>query len=358
MRLSTAIHEQTDDRYLIWRFCDALHRIGKAKGRLFSIMTAGTLASIKVYAVAIVYFCMEGSIRSVIDFSEEDEDQAARFRPLGDASGWTAMAVFTVMTVTVLFLKVVREGEYLKLKSICLKWMEENKERQKPKFLNKWYLQVNDILDAHQSQLLFPKSIISRKLTALKIQQSSGFKSRHPTYKKDKKLKKTFKCIQKELDEAISTKKYFHRLIEGQKSFKRQGYFKLTAALMMGIVLPIFLLIVGIFSFVGEVGLTKEIFHDRKGLSETGHVGEWFFNGIEIISIALFLHFSKMIQEGDFVRTRQIYAKYLTKLKHKKRYVEYNRLCTIGNQAISQIDRSYFALPEEYKFKKHEKEMC
>ncbi len=116
----------------------------------------------------------------------------------------------------------------------------------------------------------------------------------------------------------------------------------------MGIAIPIICFTSRILSIVGEVGLGEMIFYKREDLGDTGHLGEWPFNAIEVMWVAFFLHSWCMIEEGEFELTRTIYKRYLSELTDNK--VLHNRLCVIANKHLAEKKGYFFRLPLDYQF--------
>lgn len=357
--LAESVQSATGDRVFAFRFCHSMASIYRKKGCAIGTATTCSLVIAKIYALSIAFFCMEGSVRALMDVAREDEDQIVRLRPLGDASGWTALTLFTVMAIGAFLFKVVREGEYCDLKKICESWIKKNQEllERKPHLKKRLYSQINDILDAYSSQCLFSKWVVSRKITALKIQEAESLCEKRRI---DERLNKIFYKIKNELCLQSSYKKILPRIYEGQKSHLARNFRQLTSSWIIGIALPIIFITLALASYTGSVGLGKQLFHDREELTDTGHFGEWLFNAIEMVGVALFFHIVSMINEGDFARTRSVYAVHLQKLRSKNKIDSYNRLCDIANAELEQLanNRLFFQLPGCYRFKKYEKEMC
>lgn len=357
-QLSTSIHDATDNRFFFLRFGSAVKTIYKEKGMLLGTSASMLAMIVKVYSITAIYFCAEGSWRAMEEVVHENDDQFVRLRPFGDASGWMALPIFAAIAIATVIVKVVREGEYLRLKPLCEKWLCDNQKliAKKPKLQKKLYLKINDILDAYHSQCLFPKQIVARRLIALQIEAA---KSECKKRTIDKKLKKTFIKIQKEVHQASSLKRYFARLYDGQKSYYQMGYSKQINSWVMGLILPIIFINLAIMSYIGTGGLMKQTLHNGEEKTDRGHIGEWLFNAIEMVGIALFFHVVSMVNEGDFVRTRSIYERHIKKFKAKNNRELHNRLCDLANAELSQLlpNRLYFQLPDFYKFKKYEKEI-
>lgn len=351
--LTQRIHSETDQCFFAKRLYRSLKTIAQEKGCLTAALTAGGLAGAKVYALAISYFCMEGTVRSFMAIPEDDRP-IVRLRPLGDVGGWTDLALFSMIGFGALMFKIIQEGEYLRIKSLCQKWIQDNKNQieENPAFLNHLHAEINDLLDAYSSQCLFSKSLLSRRLVTLEILPSSHQIDAHAKLSKDRRLQNIFCDVQSDLED-ISLKHYFHRVYEGHKSIKNGGGRSTQlSALIMGVAIPLILLSSAIFSLVGEFGLGKELFIDREELTDTGHFGEWPFNATDSLLAAFLLHLWYMLNEGDFVITKKIYARHMERLQNDSSL--HNRLCSIANADLSQRAGgcSHFKLPMDYRFKK------
>lgn len=353
VQLGQIIHRQTDNRFILSRFYRSFRALSKEKGGGITLLSTCALTAAKIYGFIFSYFCLEGTVRSLIDVTADDTF-IVRLRPLGDVGGWTALALFAAMALRTLSMGFIKEGEYIRLKSICKKWIRDNKKmiEANPRFHDMLYDEVNKFFDAFNSQCLFSKSLISRRLTVLTIYQETELEEKNPTLCQDRALQEIFQTIKTKSEAASSWKYYFHRLYDGQRAIKQAGgCSRQLGSWISGIALPIIFLLCATLSFVGEFGLGKELFVDREELTDVGHFGEWPFNAIEVISIAFFLHIWCMINEGDFVRTRKIYAEHIVSLEDDDQNL-HNRLCDVANEELSQSSTSchYFKLPSDYQF--------
>lgn len=340
------IHQETDQRYLSTRLFYSMKAIFKEKGALTGVATAGSLTVAKIVTLALSYFCLEGSARSLMVMSQE-ERSFERLRPLGDVGGWTSLAIFAFLALKDVVEKTIGEGEYLRLKPICQTWLKDHQAtlKEDPSLYLTLYKEINEVLDVFQKKCLFTKCLASRQVFAIHLLEETGVDQNCV----DKDLKPLFSTIQAELEEEMKLSHYFKRLSEGYKIVKQKN---LSMSTLCGVVFPIFLLINVVFSIVGEVGLGKELYIDRLELADTGHFGEWPINAIEALGAAFFLHLWYVINDGDFAITRKIYAKHLNSLKENEN--AHNQLCEIANEELSQLSNysNCLQFPSEYKFKK------
>ncbi|CCB86760.1 MULTISPECIES: hypothetical protein [Parachlamydia] len=349
--LSSAIENETD-RLLLFRLGRSLKRITEKKGYTAGCFGATALIAVKITALAISFFCMQGVVFSLMDTHEEKN-----IRPLGDVGGWQAIVLFSGAVVGKLSIQFIREGEYMRLKSICQKWMQDNRIsiHDNPKL----YQTLNDMLTAYQTQCLFSKLLVSRRLTALKICQTGEDvenaeidEDEEDVYRLDKRLQETLKKIKAKIQDKTTFQAYLSRLYDGQKSIKREGgYLRQITSLIMGIALPVILLANASLCVVGEFGLGKILYIDQEDRTDVGHFGEWPFNGIELVSAAFFLHAWAMINEGDFARIRKIYARHLKNLQDNPDL--HNRLCKLANEELLQLTGGcyFFKSPLRYQFR-------
>jgi hypothetical protein len=351
-QITNWVRQDTEDRWLISRFIKAVNTVKDKKGYKAATMMVLSVVAIKVYALAVAYFTAEGSIRALIDLATNNNStDVVKLRSLGDSGGWSALTVFSLFGAITLLIKFIREGEYLQLKESLISWYENNKSviSENPESFANLYETINDLLDASQSQCLFQKSLISRRLTALDI--LNDLPKKCPLHRRDNKLKAVFSNIQTELEKTTSMKYYPERLYEGQRSVSKNGCCRSMTTLIMGVAIPLILLTTVIFSYIGEFGLGKELFIEREELTDVGHFGEWPINAIEAIATAFFFHFWFMLSEGDFVRTRNVYKANLQNLKETSS--KYNRVATLGNEELKELSSGVsFKLPGQYEIKK------
>ncbi len=351
-QLNQTVYEKTENRFFLTRYCSAIKSITKEKGWTTGILSTCAMTGAKIYGLAFSYFCMEGSARSVIDVINDDQF-LVRLRPLGDAAGWTALALFSALTITTLSSRFIKEGEYLRLKSIFQKWILKNKEEiekteEMPRMI---YNEMSKHLDKVSSQCFFPKNLASLQTTVLTLFCDVREERENSVLYKDKILEATYEKIRKNLENQSSATQYFSRLYDGLKSIKKHGgYSRLTGSIIKGIALPIIFFSGAFLSFVGEIGLGKEIFFDRNELTDIGHFGEWPFNATEMIGIAYFLHKWCILNEGDFARTRGTYKNALRSLQDENVLIQ-SRLCKVANRELNDlaIRCHYFKLPSDYE---------
>ncbi len=337
--LAREIHAKTDDRFFVNRILSSI----KQKGVLRGSLMAGGLLAMKVYALGVSYFCIEGSVRSLIELAE-NHHPFERIRPLGDAGGWTAIVIFTSIALGTVTIQLIREGEYCKLGPICQKWLEGSP--RPPKDI---YRILTRLFDAYSHQCLFSKSLVTRRLKVLKVCEEANLEKKG-IHRKDDQLKDILVRIEKDLKKVSSCRGYFRRLVHGQKSIRKDGVSRCLISVIMGVAIPMILLVLASISVVGEVGLGEMIFYAREDLGDTGHLGEWPFNAIEILGVAFLLHYWCMIDEGEFKMTRNIYKRYLSELTDDK--ILHNRLCAIANKHLAERQGYFFKLPLDYQFKK------
>lgn len=355
IQLGQAIHEKTDYRCFLSRFYHSFIDISKEKGWAKGVLSASALTVVNIYAATFAYPCLEGSVRSIMEVIEDDT-YIVRIRPFGDVGGWTALALFAAMTIGTLSVRFIREGEFIRLKSICKKWIGDNQKmiEENPNLYNILYEKISEFYTAFNSQCLFSKSLVSRQLTVLDILSDAPSTEKNSTLSTDRALQEIYQNVKDEIEEASSLKKYFHRLYKGQKAIKKEGgCSRMLGSLILGVALPIIFLLCAALSFVGEFGLGKELFVDREELTDIGHFGEWPFNAVEVITVAFFLHIWCMINPGDFARTRKIYARHINSLKDDNLNF-HDRLCDTANEALSQMSPGchFFKLPSDYQFEK------
>ena len=352
MQITNFVKQDTEDRWLISRFARAVNTMAAKEGCCAASTMVVSALAVEVYSLAVAYFTSEGSVRALIDLTDNNSTDVVRLRSLGDSGGWSALTIFSLFGAATFIMRLIREGEYLRLKDTLEKWYEQNKSAisEDPESYKNLYVTINDLFDACQSQCLFRKSIASRRLKALDILDTLPNKC--ALHVKDRKLQTVFTQIKTDLEKTTSMKYYPHRLYDGQVSVSKNGCSRSMTNLVMGVALPLVLITTVIFSYVGEVGLGKELYIDREELTDVGHFGEWPLNAVEALATAFFFHLWFMISEGDLIRTKKVYEAKMEKLNSNPSH--YNRIATIANEELKDLSSScgYFKLPGEYEITK------
>ena len=337
--LSDTVYRETGNRLLPIRIYKSI--------RGDFLIGALTTTSATIASVAPSYFCMEGSVRSIIEASKAHKP-FERLRPLGDVGGWISITLFSTLAWRGFIEQLVTEVEYQDLKTICLKWIDKNQDQENLGF-NQFYLEFNDILDAMGSRCLFSKRLILRRLTALDVFQQKGLITKDDDLAAlDSKLATVYQKINTKLAIKTSLKRYFHRVYEGLKSEGSKGCISLTMSSVYGLVIPFIFIANSALSLAGEVGLGNQLFVNRTDLSDVGHFGEWPVNIVESLAVGCLYHSWHIVAEGDFNITKSIYGKEITKLK--KDPTLHNRLCEIANAELSEKAAQCRALKTGYTF--------
>jgi hypothetical protein len=307
---------------------------------------AGALTVSSITGLALSYFCMEGVVRSFIDFAN-DERTIERLTPLGDAGGWFSLCLFTTLAVKSIFDRIIAEGEYIRLEEICHDWYYNNQNANP----NTLYLKLNALYSAFQARCLFSKSLLSRRLTLLNILQAAP---KTELLNLDSKLQDTFLSINMQIKKKTEIKQCCRRLMLGHKQLRKKGCLIATSATIFGIAFPIHLVVNVCLSLIGEVGLGKELFHDREDVTRTGHFGEWLINAIEAFAGAYLLLLWYQINQADLKINRRVYKSHIESLKDHEDKSLRNRLCEIANEELAQISTTCdnMNLPEDYEFEK------
>lgn len=341
--LNRTIHKETDDRFFIARLGRSWKAISAKNGICYGIGTGIVLAVSKIYAAFFSTLCIEGSVRSFIDTHEA----GTVARPLGDAGGWTALAIFGFLAIGTVSIQLIREGEYFKLKKICSEWIKKH-----PDYKQELYPKMERLLRDFSTQCFFPKRPIARRLTAIKILSCASETLEDKELSIDRRLQTIYQAMKNEIKDATSTKKYFQRFYHGQKSFKKGGCSRQSSSLILGVVMPILLLGCAVLSALGEIPLALEVWKDQHDPTSVGHLGEWPINLIEALVAAIFFHVMCILAIGDFCAIKKICIKHLKTLEGEPEL--YNRLVDLANEELNERATSlqFFKLPTEYYFEK------
>ncbi len=275
LTLVQTIYRATDGRLFPCRFFSALSTTAERKGILAASMTATAAVIGSICCLAISYFTLEGSIRSLIEVHECTSDSLSCIKPIGDAGGWIAVAIFSVLALRTFFIQSVRQAEIAKAERICQGWLREN-----PIDL----VQIEESLKAINQQSLFPRSIAEiHRITSRLIG--------------DDELQGVLQTISEELS-SVSKIQCIRRAPRN------------ICSVILGTAVPVILLGTAGMSAIGEFGLGKILFFNRKDLEDTGHFGEWILNAVEASGVALFL-LRGAINEGYLLIARDIYARHI-----------------------------------------------
>jgi hypothetical protein len=216
------------------------------------------------------------------------------------------------------------------------------------------YEKMNGHFDDSSARCLFSKSLVSRRLVALDICQEAQPVQDSMLYK-DRALQEIFRDVQAKTNAATSSKQYFGRVYDGLKWVKQErGCFSLLVTLVLGVALPIICFLCGAASLFGHWGLGEEIFVHRNALTDVGHFGEWPFNTVEVISLAFLLHIWCILNVGDFVRTRKIYAEQINSLKDDDQNL-LSHFCDVANVEVLQCASSCDRFISSDRFEPYEK---
>lgn len=346
--LGQKVYQETDALYFPVRLYNSIEWVAKEKGGVAAASLTLALAISTITSLGLSYFCMEGVVRSFMAV-RDDDTPIIKIRPLGDAGGWLSLIIFSTIALKTIINTSVREGESLKLPSIVQSWLAENKNSEDPHFHKKLSKKIHDLLDCFDRRRLFPRSLLSRRLTALEILQNTDLSQLNG---KEKIMEDVLHKLHTKIEKKTSGRRYLYRVYEGEKSISEKGCCTQTISLIFGFALPLILMVNVVLSLTGEVGLGKELFVNRTELADTGHFGEWPINAIEAASVAYLLHLWYVINEGDFAITRRLYDKVITNFKGDPS--SYNQLCKTANDDLAERAQicHYLKNPVHYKFEK------
>ncbi|MGK5595733.1 MAG: hypothetical protein ACSNEK_10315 [Parachlamydiaceae bacterium] len=345
--LHAMVDSQTEGRFVVRRFYDSLKIIAKKKGRLVSTSLMGWCLTSKVAALAISFFCAQGASYSLIDAYNEKS-----LRPLGDVGGWVSLIFFSAAVLGRLYMQIIREGEFYKSSKILKQALKEQQAffEENPEQVGILYENIYAFLRSYQNSCLIEKTSLKCRLVALKTCQKLQISPSHQEYCLDLRLSRVMKSIYREIDARTKTSKYFSRIQDGQKSLFREGGWRCLTATVMGIAIPLIFLFNAALCVVGEIGLGKVLYLDQEERTDVGHFGEWPFNGLELVSLALLLHSWVVVHEGDFRIARKIYKRHLFLVKDEPEL--HHRLCRIANDELFRFASNcfYFKSPLKYRF--------
>lgn len=323
--------DQALDIFYPVRFVNSFKSIRKEKGYLAATTVATAFVFQSALSIGPAYFCGEGAVRSFIEMANTALPIYTRLRNAGNAGGWSQLDIFALLGFCKITDWIVQEGEYLKLESLSNEWLEATHSAENPANAENTYVELNDLLDVSGSRCFFPKSIMERHLTALKICANLKCLDNDSELSYDRQLEPIFQRIHSKVEKKLAFTQHLYRAYQGLTV----ETFSQISRLFFGALLPLCLVNNALLSIVGTVGLADDVLVNRTGLEEIGHFGEWIINAEECLTGALILHRQFILKNGDFKIMQKIYQKEINALKNNKDL--HNRLCVLANQEFTEM---------------------
>jgi hypothetical protein len=330
--LNQTVCENSEQISYLGRVWKTLQIVKREKGFATAVAASVGLVAASAYTATFSYFCLEGSARSLEETYHSLQKDGRFVQAIGDAGGWTALPVFSLLGLNTIFQQFMREGEFIEVQEICKTWYENHREVS----VDQFYSEIIHILDTLSPQCMIYKNGIYRRLIALKIIEELGVfvGSASSELFLDKNLQSTYKDIEKLRQETASSRRYLFRLFSGLRvSYAQTGTRGVILDIISGIALPILLNITSVWSIIGEKYLGDKVLVRKEDLPERGHFGEWPDNMVGASLVAYFLN-RDLLLKGDLHLLKNIYRKSLKKLS--KNPSLYNRLCEVANEDIQQ----------------------
>lgn len=337
--LTQIIRYEFETKNFISRLHASIKAISNEHGKATAGVAITALSVSSVAGAALCWLTMEGSVRSIIDVIE-DQRPIVRLRYLGDAGGWTSLALFTVVAVKGIFEKILHEGEYIQFKDIATNWLADKAEAEKEAL----YPKICVILDELASRGLFTKYAAAKHALAIELCNPAV----------ESRLQPIFENITKELQQELLSKKYCCRMMRGGRSIKSRGCSPTLTARIFGIVFPILLMVNFALSIVGEVGLGTELFGLREDLTAIGHFGEWPINAIEALATAYLFNLWYTVLEANVNTVKSVYQSHLVdvapELEASYREVAKEELAQQGaTSSYLQLDQELDELTDRFE---------
>lgn len=353
----------------IWKSIKMIYQ----KDALTGLAAISSIAIANIYTFTCSYLLLKGSYLSLKETYTVLKVDSHLVHEPGDAGGWVALAIFSILALSTATFQCIKEGEYLNLKSLFQQWHQKMVDSKTNINQKELYSKLEEIIDAISSEGALPKSTIDRKVYAwdiLKTLTERDIEEKATDYFSseldlDKKLQLTYQDIQKELNSSLSIRNYFSRLKIGLKAIK--AYYGTSAqyiAIINGTILPALLILNACLSACGEIILAKEVLFKKKEPLLTGHVGEWPVNLVEALFAAVYLNMRFILNEGDFILSKNIFCQFIQHLQLKENEngnnneIEnkklYNHLCGVANTELQRLaaNCSFSKIFLEYKFEK------
>jgi hypothetical protein len=277
--LNERLHASTDGRFWLGRLWQTVKTSWQDQG---AVKAAGVLSgytAVKAYTCFFAYLCLEGAYRSFEEASIAYREEGHVTRELGDAGGWTSLAMFSLFALGATLTQCIREFEYDDIKRICNDWYEEVGKQEIIVDREEFYAHLCKILSNFSAQCLSQKSIVSQRLTALEIMQSlndlnyAGDAAEGSELHLDRELKRFYLLVHAERTNKVAFANYFERLKTGLRAVKaQQGIWGQFKAISTGVACPIIFTANSLLSYIGEVPLMKQVFGQREDLLQWSRI--------------------------------------------------------------------------------------
>jgi hypothetical protein len=325
-------------------------KIAEVRGKWVALAAVVADIALNLFAIGLNYITLDGIVHSFILLSE-DRTPIIFLSPFGNIGGWLPMAFIILIFQQTFAKSLVREGEYLQLKTICENFVSSLNQSDDPQILQECYSDTIQLLDSFNARCLFSKNVVKRQIMALNCLKNIPKVENKSKLEKTIKLEAVLKKIDTELENKLSLQKCFTRVSKARKVIQKKGCLTGVMAVVFGIAIPIIFLACSVLSIVGDVGLGTQVFYNRTALSETSHVAEWVVNAIVFVSAAYLLHRVYIQMEGDLHIAKKVYDKELNNLNDSALH---NRLASVAKKEIAEMSSvcHYIKYPHEIKFKK------
>lgn len=325
-------------------------KIANHNGKITLVAAVAIHTGLTTYTLFSTYWELKGCVYSILEMHERGDIIG---RELGDVGGWAALAVVIdtfgwILTTQAL----IGEAQFWGLKNDSEKSLK--KHVLPPK---KSYEAILNEYNKRNSTVFSYKPVVTRILLALEkvsMQPDESSQSMRSIWAMDTELKPIYQEIEAEYKAQCNVHKYFHRVLEGQKSInQKKGIWGTVTSIGMGFGVPLFLVAMNVCSVIGLYKLIQQVIVDGEDKPSYGHIGEWLSNIAQATALGAFFHCKFFLKPGDASIMENLIEKALAKVDDPELYL---RLCDIGIQ--EQENRQYIGKGKDFaNFKiRHEKD--
>lgn len=311
MNLTDRVCSKVDSHYYPVRIGAAVYTIGKNKGWVYGLGAGLAISGSATVIATLAGLCFAGVGLSLMEITKAN-DIYSKLTPLGNVGGWWTLPIASFLAAKTIIEAVVREGEYIKIKSICKKWVLKDVDIENPN--PNMRREVYELLAAVNQKRIFRTSIAGLHVSVLNICKVTD------------PIKPALENVAKKIQESscLTTASL------GFQAMNQLNGISKSVSFLIGVVFPIMLIANTIFSVVGIVGLSHTVFINQTDVEETGHFPEWIINAIGGLSFAYVLYLWYISAPGNLALIKRIYEDELKALGD-------HQLRSIGNQELLYI---------------------
>lgn len=160
-----------------------------------------------------------------------------------------------------------------------------------------------------------------------------------------------FEDIGAQLKAALGSRYFVRRNLVGWKCVgEENGRLTQSAAMITGLIIPLFLVLQSFFMFTGVIILSKDLITGREPLDPIGHLGEWSPDAVGLIYMAKQLNKWSLTSYGDLAITREILSRNIAPFREDEDRLLYPKLVKLANEELKRVASQcmFSSIPSSY----------